>query len=162
MRFWIGIYIIMTFFDVIATYIFINEISDEGNLVIQQLMEQYGIWQGLSIYILQEFLLFFLIWGFFYYLLKYIMKGRPEQLQFKIDIFIFNLGVPCFIMASALLHFFGGIFWIIFGLTGIVVNFFPLKFILYITIICGIIQAYYALSLNEKSAPALNQTLISE
>ena len=137
-------------------------IVDEGNDLIRSLMEQYGIWQGLFIYIVQEFLIFFLMWGFFYYIIKRLIKDKSEGLQYKVDILIFNLGVPFIVMASALLHLFGGIFWIVLGTTETLDIWFPLKFIVYVTIFCGIFQAYYLFKLSAESRLSLEEALSSE
>ncbi len=166
MRFWMMAYILLALFDVIVTYIFIGsgqfEIADEGNATIRILMEQYGIWQGLTIYIVQEFLFFFLLWGSFYYILNYLVKNRSQEIQRKIDIFFFNLGVPFIIMASALLHFFAGLFWIVLGTTEVLDRWFPLNFIVYITIFFGIAQAYYLFKMKSETPTLPDQPIISE
>jgi len=164
MHLWMVAYIVLALFDIVITYIFINGgqfgIEDEGNTLIRSLMGRYGIWQGLTIYLIQDLVIFFLIWGCFYYILKHLLKDRPHQLVSKVDIIIFNLGIPFFIMASALLHLFGGIFWLVLGITGALEMWFPLKFITYITIICGLSQAYYAIKLNFKEPSGANPRLI--
>ncbi len=165
MRLWMGAYVIFAFFDVIVTYIFVSgpdfEIADEGNAVIRSFMEQYGIWQGLTLYLIQEFAMFFLLWGIFYYILKRLIKEKSEQTRYKVDIIVFNLGVPFIIMASALLHLFGGIFWLSVGLSGKLYIIFPLKLIVYVTVICGIFQAYHVLKLSNEYRSTLNQSAVS-
>ena len=96
MRLWILAYVFLTFFDVIITYIFISgpdfDISDEGNLMIRNLMEQFGVWQGLTIYVIQEFVIFFLMWGLLYYIIMRLVKDRSEELRFKVDVIVLILG----------------------------------------------------------------------
>ncbi len=166
MRFWMITYVLLTFFDVIVTYFFISSgqfgIVDEGNAVIRNLMEQFGIWQGLTIYIIQEFLFFFLVWGCFYYIILHLIKNRSQEVQHKIDILIFNLGVPFIIMANALLHLFAGLFWIVLGTTDVLDRWFPLNFVVYITIFFGIAQAYYLFRVSSESPPSPNPSLVSK
>lgn len=165
-RNWIIAYIGFTFFDVIVTYICLSQppfgIADEGNSLIRNLMEQFGLWQGLTIYVIQEFATFFVLWIGILYLFKYLMKNRSEDIKLKINIIIFNLFIPFIIMASALLHLFGGISWIGVKIAGEINAFFPMQFIVYVTIICGIIQAYYVFKLTLNSRPASNELPISE
>ena len=166
MRNWIITYIGLAFFDVIVTYICLSQppfsIADEGNSLIRALMEQYGLWQGLTIYLIQEFAIFFVLWIGILYLFKYLMKNRGEDIKLKIDIIVFNLFIPFIIMASALLHLFGGISWIGVMMAGEINTFFPMQFIVYVTVICGIIQAYYVFKLTSNSRPASNKLPISE
>jgi hypothetical protein len=65
-------------------------------------------------------------------------------------------------MASALLHLFGGISWIGYKMAGELNAFFPMQFFVYITVICGIIQAYYVFKLTLNRRPASNELPISE
>ncbi len=166
MRSWMLIYLIFTLFDVVVTYIFVSQeqfgIIYESNLLIRNLMEQLGIWQGLSVYVLQEFLMFFVMWGLFYYVMNYLVKGRSEDLHFKVDMLIFNIGVPFIIMGSALLHLFGGIFWIMVGITGQVEIVDPLQLVIYITVFCGLFQAYQVFKLSSKSISTSNELISSE
>ena len=152
MKFWMLVYASLTLFDVILTYFFVSSgqfgIEDEANSLIRLLMEKYGIWQGLSIYVIQEFLMFFLMWGCFYYILKQLIKNRSELLQQKVDLLIFNMGIPFIIIASALLHLFGGIAWLFLGVLGIPEPLSSLKLIIYTTIFCGLLQCFYAYKLN--------------
>jgi len=166
MRNWMIAYIGFAFFDVIVTYICLSQppfgIEDEGNSLIRALMEQFGLWQGLTIYLIQEFAVFFVLWIGILYLFKYFLKNRSEALQVKVDILIFNLFIPFFIMASALLHLFGGISWIGYAMAGELNSFFPMQFFVYVTVICGIIQAYFVFKLTSTSRSASDKLLISE
>jgi len=166
MRNWIIAYISFAFFDVIVTYVCLSQppfsIADEGNSLIRALMEQFGLWQGLTIYLIQEFATFFVLWIGVLYLFKYLMKNRSEDINLKIDIIVFNLFIPFIIMASALLHLFGGISWIGYKMAGELNAFFPMQLFVYITIICGIIQAYYVFKLTLNRRPASNELPISE
>jgi len=158
MRNWMIAYIGFAFFDVIVTYICLSQppfsIADEGNALIRDLMEHFGLWQGLTIYLIQEFAVFFALWIGILYLFKYLMKKRSEELKLKIDILIFNLFIPFLIMASALLHLFGGISWIGYKMAGQLNSFFPMQFFVYVTVICGILQAYYIFKLTSNNRPA--------
>jgi len=160
------VYVVLTVFDVVVTYFFVSQeqfgVVYESNPLIRNLMEQLGIWQGLTVYVLQEFVIFFTMWGIFYYIINSLVKGRSEELHNKIDIVIFNIGVPFFIMASALLHLFGGIFWIMIGITGQVEIVNPLQLIIYITALCGLFQAFQVYKLNSNNKTTSNQPLISE
>lgn len=155
MRFWMLSYLGLTLFDIIVTYIFVSQeqfgIVSESNPLIRNLMEQFGIWQGLTIYMIREFLIFFAMWSLFFFTINYFVKGRSDEFHHKIDMLIFNIGVPFIIMASALLHLFGGIFWILIGITGHVEIVDPLQLIIYITMLCGLFQAYQVYKLNSKS-----------
>lgn len=166
MRFWIGAYVVLALFDVVVTYIFVSQerfgVMHEGNPLIRTLMEQYGIWQGLTLYVIQEFVIFFVMWGLFYYVIRHLIKGRSEELHYKIDVIIFNIGVPFVIMASVLLHFFGGLFWIMLGITGRVDLIDPLQLIIYISMFCGIFQAYQVYKLNFKGGSTPDKSIISE
>jgi len=166
MRLWMLVYVVLTVFDVVVTYFFVSQeqfgVVYESNPLIRNLMEQLGIWQGLTVYVLQEFVIFFTMWGIFYYIINSLVKGRSEELHNKIDIVIFNIGVPFFIMASALLHLFGGIFWIMIGITGQVEIVNPLQLIIYITALCGLFQAFQVYKLNSNNKTTSNQPLISE
>lgn len=156
-RNWILAYLGMAFFDIIVTAIFISQeqfgIDYERNTVIKALMEQYGIWQGLTLYLMQEFALFFLLWGGFYFLIRYLVKNRPNEVQYKFDILIFNLVMPFIIMASALVHLFGGIPWLFLGFTGRVDPIDPLQLIVFVTMFCGLLQAYQLYQLFSKEQP---------
>jgi len=153
-RNWISIYIGLAFFDIIVTAIFISQerfgIGYERNSVIKVLMEQFGIWQGLLLYLAQEFALFFLLWGSFCLLLQYLLKNRSEQIRRKCDILIFNLAMPFIIMASAMVHLFGGVPWLFLGLTGHADIIDPLRLIVYATMLCGLLQAYQLYRLYSK------------
>jgi len=166
MRNWMIAYIGFAFFDVIVTYICLSQppfgIEDEGNSLIRALMEQFGLWQGLTIYLIQEFAAFFALWIGMLYLFKYLLKKRSEPLQLKVDILIFNLAIPFFIMASALLHLFGGISWIGYAMAGELNSFFPMQFFVYVTVICGIIQAYRVFKLTSTSRSASDKLLITD
>ena len=167
MKLWMLAYVVLTFFDVIITYIFISgpdfDIADEGNVMIRNLMEQFGVWQGLTIYVIQEFVLFFLMWGLLYYIVNRLVKDRSEDLQFKVDIIVFNLGMPFIIMASALLHLFAGFFWIGYGIAGEIGVWFPMNFIVYVTIFLGMFQAYHVFKLqSEHTSPSSEQSFVSE
>jgi hypothetical protein len=166
MRNWMITYIGFAVFDVIVTYICLNQppfgIEDEGNSLIRTLMEQFGLWQGLTIYLIQEFVAFFALWIGVLYLFKYLLRKRSEAFQLKVDILIFNLFVPFIIMASALLHLFGGISWIGYAMAGELNSFFPMQFFVYITVICGILQAYHVFKLTSTSRVASEKLLISE
>ena len=166
MRLWMLVYVVLTVFDVVVTYFFVSQeqfgIIYESNPLIHNLMEQLGIWQGLTVYVLQEFVIFFAMWGIFYLIINNLIKGRSEELRHKIDMTIFNIGVPFFIIASALLHLFGGIFWIMVGLTGQVEIVDPLQLIIYITAICGLFQAVHVYKLNSHSKSTSNQPIIIE
>ncbi|MHA1276765.1 MAG: hypothetical protein ACTSQI_13725 [Candidatus Helarchaeota archaeon] len=161
MKIWIIVYVILTFFDVIVTYFVMSGgvfgIADEGNAAIRALMEKYGIWQGLTIYVIQEFAIFFLLWGGLYLIIKHLMKDRSEAILRRVDIVIFNIGAPFFIMASALLHLFGGIFWIVLSSTGALDMWFPLNFIVYMTAICGFLQTIHVSKLQAEPKPPNNQ-----
>jgi hypothetical protein len=54
-------------------------------------------------------------------------------------------------MASALLHLFGGILWVMIGIVGPGNGIDPLQLLIYITIFCGILQAYHVFNLNSKN-----------
>jgi hypothetical protein len=152
-RNWIIIYMGLACFDMIVTAIFVSQerfgIDYERNPVIKALMEQYGIWQGLTFYLMQEFALFFLLWGSFYYVIRTLLKNRTEEIQYKVDIIIFNLAMPFTIMASALVHLFGGVPWLFLGLMGRVDPIDPLQLIVYVTMLCGLLQAYHIYKLNS-------------
>jgi hypothetical protein len=79
------------------------------------------------------------------------VKIRSEELKYKVDMLIFNIGVPFIIMASALLHLFGGILWVMIGIVGPGNGIDPLQLLIYITIFCGILQAYHVFNLNSKN-----------
>jgi len=159
-------YIGFAFFDVIVTCICLNQppfgIEDEGNSLIRALMEQFGLWQGLTIYIIQEFAAFFALWIGMLYFFKYLLKNRSEALQVKVDILIFNLFIPFIIMASALLHLFGGLSWIGVAMAGELNSFFPMELFVYVTVICGILQAYHVFKLTSTSRSALDKLPISD
>ena len=163
MRNWILAYVGLTCFDMIVTAIFISQerfgIWYERNPVIKALMEQFGIWQGLGFYLMQEFALFFLLWGSFYYLIRSLLKNRTEKIRQKVDIIIFNLAMPFIIMASALVHLFGGVPWLFLGLTGRVDPIDPLQLIVYVTMLCGLLQVYHIYKLNSTGAPSPSQPL---
>jgi len=143
-------------FDVLITYYFLSiegfGINTEGNQLIRNLMEQYGIEQGLALYVVQEFVIFFTLWGVFFLIMIRLIKGTSSQFQCKIDLLIFNIGAPFIIMASALSHFFGGLFWLIFGITGSIDVIDPSTLIIYITILCGMFQTYqlYNIKINQS------------
>ncbi len=166
MRNWMIAYLGFAVFDVVVTYICLSQppfsIADEGNSLIRALMEQFGLWQGLTIYMIQEFAAFFALWLGMLYLFKYLMKKRREALKLKVDILIFNLFIPFIIMASALLHLFGGISWIGYAMAGELNSFFPMQFFVYVTVICGIIQAYYIFKLTSTGRSASDKLLISD
>ncbi|MFX1293299.1 MAG: hypothetical protein ACFFD2_00375 [Promethearchaeota archaeon] len=153
-KIWMIAYVALTLFDVIVTYIFISGpsfgIENEGNALIRNLMNRFGIWQGLTIYVLQEFAFTFLIWGAFYYIIKFLVKEKSEQLRYKVDIIIFNIGAPFIIMASALLHLFSGIIWLVLGFIGEIDM---LKFVIYVIILCAIFQAYHVFKQCSFSPP---------
>ncbi|TFG05481.1 MAG: hypothetical protein EU536_01895 [Promethearchaeota archaeon] len=163
-KLWMIIYVFLTVFDVSMTYIFISQpefgISFESNPLIRNLMEQYGIWQGLTLYIIQEFVFFFCLWGAFYFVISRLARGRSREVQKKVDVFIFNIGVPFMIMGSAILHLFGGIFWLLFGITGSVELVDPLQLIVYVTVFLSIFQSYriYNLNLPNEQSPATTKT----
>lgn len=166
MRNWMIAYIGFAVFDVIVTYISLSQppfgIEDEGNSLIRSLMEQFGLWQGLTIYLIQEFAAFFVLWIGMLYLFKYLMKKRSDDFKLKVDIIIFNLIIPFIIMASALLHLFGGISWIGYVMTGELNSFFPMQLFVYITVICGILQAYYVFKLASTSRSTSDKLLVSD
>lgn len=151
MRFWIIIYIGMALFDTTITYICVNYkqfgIGSESNPLINRLMGQFGIWQGLLLCFLQEISYYFLILGIFYLLIRYVTSKIPEYDHFKIDILVFNIGIPFITISCALLHLFGGLSWVTFIILGSIdfINF--LKLFMLIITFCSIFQAYYVYKL---------------
>ncbi len=166
MKLWMIAYVALTLFDVVVTYIFISggtfDIADEGNAMIRTLMEKYGVWQGLSIYVVQEFAVFFLLWGVLYLTIMRLVKDRSQEIHNKVDIIVFNIGAPFFIMASALLHLFAGIFWLVIGFAGAPDRWVPTQFIVYVTVICGLLQAYHVFKLTTNLTTPSEQSLVSE
>ena len=166
MRLWMLGYVALTLFDVLITFFFVSSgefgIEYEANPVIRGYMEQYGIAQGLAIYFIQDLAFFCLLWVCFYYIFKILMKDRSEELQYKIDMIVFNIGVPFIIMASALMHLLGGVLWIGLGIAGYVNLVNSLQLIIYIMVIFGIVQAYYVFKLNAKVPSKSDQPLVPE
>lgn len=160
MYFWMAIYCGLAVFDIGITYISITQrfgVEFESNLFVRALMEQYGILSGLIFYILQEFFFFFILWGLFYYFIKLLAKGKSEKTLYKIDILIFNMGVPFPIIVSALLHLAGGLSWIFLS-TLPYMNFGDcLKIMLLIMMMSCIFQTYHVYKLNSKVENTANK-----
>ena len=153
--FWVAVYGVMTSFDVMITYVFVSRdsfgIGAEGNPFLSSLMEQFGIWQALTISVLIEFLYCGLILGVFCTFLKYKMKKRSEEFCHKVDVLVFNIGIPFAMMAGVLLHLFGVLSWLVFLIMGSIDLVGFLKLFMAITILCGIFQAYHVHKLSSKS-----------
>lgn len=167
MKLWIIVYMALTIIDVLITYILISSgqftTANEGNLLIRNLMEKYGVWQGLTIYVIQEFAIFFLMWICVYYILmRLIVNKGSEQLRYKIDIIIFNLVIPFIIMASALIHLGAIVLWIDIATDIVIIPSDYMRLFIYSTVICGIIQAFHVFKLTSTNPLPSDQSSISE
>ncbi len=153
LKFWTVVFIGMAVFDFLITHFYTSQeqfgVELEGNSLVRVLMAQFGISQGLLLCLSIELAYCFLILGGFFLIVKRWMNKKPKERYFKVDIVVFNIGIPFILIAIALGHLFGGLSWVI-GTTGVMGLAEFLQVFALVLILCGTGQAYNVYKITQS------------